>query len=112
MLISFSQLALLTKVYIKDPNVWLDGDRPHPKYAFKNNTSLTNSKIWPTWLHAEMAPYFGSLILLRVAVMQNRKRKLPLSAAQSKIAKNNSIHGFGDCLAISTTYCLKLRRCK
>jgi hypothetical protein len=29
----------------KDPNVWLDGARPPPRYVFNNNMSLTNSKI-------------------------------------------------------------------
>ncbi len=29
----------------KDPTVWLDGARPPPMYNFKNNMSLTNSKI-------------------------------------------------------------------
>jgi hypothetical protein len=29
----------------KDPMVWLDGDRPPPKYIFKGNMSLKNSKI-------------------------------------------------------------------
>jgi hypothetical protein len=34
----------------KDLTVWLDGARrrPAPKYIYKNNMSLTNSKIWPT----------------------------------------------------------------
>ncbi len=30
---------------IKDSSVWLDGARPPPKSVFKNNMSLTNSKI-------------------------------------------------------------------
>jgi len=30
----------------KDPAVWLDGDKPHPKYIFKHYMSLTNSKEW------------------------------------------------------------------
>jgi hypothetical protein len=29
----------------KDPTVWLDGTEPPPKYVFKNDISLTNSKI-------------------------------------------------------------------
>jgi hypothetical protein len=29
-------------------SVWLDGARPTPKYIFKNNMSLADSKIWPT----------------------------------------------------------------
>ncbi len=28
----------------EDPTIWLDGTRPSPKYIFKNNMSLTNSK--------------------------------------------------------------------
>jgi hypothetical protein len=32
----------------KDPTVWLDGARPPSKYIFKNNLSLTNSKICAT----------------------------------------------------------------
>jgi hypothetical protein len=35
----------------KDPTVWLDEARPHPKHVFKNNMSLTNSKTQPVaWL--------------------------------------------------------------
>jgi hypothetical protein len=30
---------------INKNTVWLDGTRPPPKYVFKNNLSLTNSKI-------------------------------------------------------------------
>jgi hypothetical protein len=33
----------------KDHTVWLDLARQPPKYVFKNNMSLTNSKIFPTW---------------------------------------------------------------
>ncbi len=29
----------------KDPTVWPDGARLPPKYIFKNNMSMTNSKI-------------------------------------------------------------------
>ncbi len=29
----------------KDPTVWLNGARPHPKYVYKNKMSLTNSKF-------------------------------------------------------------------
>ena len=32
----------------KDPTVWLDGTRPPPKYAIKNNMGSMNTKIWPT----------------------------------------------------------------
>jgi hypothetical protein len=32
----------------KDPTVWLDGARPPPKYVFKNNVILANSKFWHT----------------------------------------------------------------
>jgi hypothetical protein len=28
-----------------DPTLWLNGARPSPKYVFKNNMSLSNSKI-------------------------------------------------------------------
>jgi len=43
---SFSQVALLARGGVnKDSTVWLDGARPPPKYAFKNNMSLTNSEI-------------------------------------------------------------------
>ncbi len=34
--------------YNKNPTVWLDGAGPPPKYIFKSDVSLTNSKIQPT----------------------------------------------------------------
>jgi len=48
MLRSFSCPALPTRGISKDPNVWLDGDRPPPKFIFKNDMSLTNLKIGHT----------------------------------------------------------------
>ncbi len=52
----------------KDATIWLDGARPPPKYVFKNNMSLTNSKIRPTDLRINFWYFIGGtgyqLILL------------------------------------------------
>ncbi len=42
---SFSLSALPARGLNKDPTLLLNGARPPPKYVFKNNMSLANSKI-------------------------------------------------------------------
>ncbi len=61
MLISISWQALQPIGYQKDPTIWLYGARPPPKYFFKNNMNLTNSKIQPTHTVLETSKFLSLL---------------------------------------------------
>ncbi len=56
---SYAQVVFLTEAGLdKDHTVWLDGARPTSKSVFKNNMSLTNSKIWQAQtLHKHIATF-------------------------------------------------------
>ncbi len=73
-------------------SVWLDGARPTPKYIFKNNMSLADSKIWPT-----QAPqkFVLSIVYIGVfAAVENAAIALTTeaSAALATIVKNANVN--------------------